>query len=386
MRYNLPLFIILIILGFKIFAKWIPLMVYENLYAISLGIKSLIICCLPVVIFGLLLKASMNLARNATFIIGIILASVVVSSLIALSVSLGLGQLIYNLDLALEIPTANKHLLPAWELYFPKLLDNSLAMLAALSLGIISNFRKLEWFRDWLSIIGLKLEQMIAKFFKILLYLIPLFIAGFIAKLSYEGVMLSLLKDYTIILATILLAQLLYILLGYLVVNNFNFRAWVDNLSYMLPAAISGFTTMSSAASMPLTIMGVTKSLKSKDLANIVVPATVNIHLIGDCFTIPILAYAVLKNYAINLPSLIDNLWFICYFVIAKFSVAAIPGGGIIVMLPVLSAYLKFNPEMLSLITALYILFDPINTCANILGNGALAKLIEKIADLRAKS
>jgi len=47
-------------------------------------------------------------------------------------------------------------------------------------------------------------------------------------------------------------------------------------------------------------------------------------------------------------------------------------------MLPILESYLGFNADMLSLITALYILFDPAITCANVLGNGAFAKLIDK--------
>ena len=114
--------------------------------------------------------------------------------------------------------------------------------------------------------------------------------------------------------------------------------------------------------------------------------ATVNIHLIGDCFAIPILAYAVLKSYGVTEPSLIHYTVFACYFVLAKFSVASIPGGGILVMLPILESYLGFDSAMLSLITALYILFDPVITCANVLGNGAFAKMMDQIWIYRKRS
>nr|WP_269077747.1 cation:dicarboxylase symporter family transporter [Rickettsia felis] len=70
----------------------------------------------------------------------------------------------------------------------------------------------------------------------------------------------------------------------------------------------------------------------------------------------------------------------------AKFSVAAIPGGGIIVMLPILEQYLGFNTNMMSLITALYILFDPVITCANVLGNSAFVKLIDNIYSVTQKA
>ena len=77
-------------------------------------------------------------------------------------------------------------------------------------------------------------------------------------------------------------------------------------------------------------------------------------------------------------PSLLNYMIFALYFVLAKFSVAAVPGGGILVMLPILEKYLGFNSDMMSLITALYILFDPVITCANVLGNGAFAKMIDR--------
>ena len=48
-------------------------------------------------------------------------------------------------------------------------------------------------------------------------------------------------------------------------------------------------------------------------------------------------------------------------------------------MLPVLEQHLSFSPMMLSLITTLYIIFDPLITSANVLGNGAFAMFFSKI-------
>jgi Na+/H+-dicarboxylate symporter len=49
-------------------------------------------------------------------------------------------------------------------------------------------------------------------------------------------------------------------------------------------------------------------------------------------------------------------------------------------MLPILESTLGFEADMLSLITALYILFDPIITSANVLGNGGFALVVDRIA------
>lgn len=378
MLRNIPLIVLFIGAIIILFSKFIPVVVFQNLYAISLAIKSFIIFILPVIIFGLLLKSTINLAEDASLIIGLILGCVVVSSILALICSKFVGQFIYSLNLSIYSPDPNANLAAAWNLEFPNLINNSIAMLMGIVLGISSNWKFFLNYRKLLINFSLKLDHIITKFFKFLIFLIPIFVAGFIAKLEYDGILKLLIKDYSLIFTIIIISQIIYISFAYLILNNFRVNQFLKNLKNMLPAAISGFTTMSSAASMPLTILGVENSLRSKDLARSIIPATVNIHLIGDCFTIPILAYAVLKNYSVGQPLLTDYLLFSFYFILAKFSVAAIPGGGIIVMLPILGNYLKFNSEMMSLIAGLYILFDPINTCINILGNGALAKFLEK--------
>ncbi len=48
----------------------------------------------------------------------------------------------------------------------------------------------------------------------------------------------------------------------------------------------------------------------------------------GDCFAIPIFAFAVLKNFGHFEPAFMDYFIFAVYFMLAKFSVAAVPGGG----------------------------------------------------------
>ena len=373
-------FILLLIAAFIVLLdKFIPISVCQYLYAISLAIKSLIICLLPFIIFGLLFRAAINLAHNATRIISLILICVCCSSFLALFVSHFVGEMVYTFDLSIFLPKNTNGLEAAWIFEFPKFVSNDKAMFAGIILGIVTNWSKLAKINKIFVQISIKLERFIFKIFKFFIYLIPLFVAGFIAKLQHDGVVVMLIKDYTLIFITIVLAQFSYLLLAYFFINKFKAKQLLISLKNMLPAAISGFSTMSSAASMPLTIVGAENNAKLKDLVRSVIPATVNIHLVGDCFTTPILAYAVLKNYSMAEPSLLAYVIFAFYFVVAKFSVAAIPGGGIIVMLPILESYLGFNSEMMSLITALYILFDPVNTCVNILGNGAFAKMIDNL-------
>ncbi len=368
-------FILITIIAVVIFLDpFMPFELKQALYAISLSIKGVIVVLLPLIIFGLLFKAAVILSNKATKIIAMILVLACCSNFISTFLSHYVGIWVYNFDLSMISPHEASALTPLWLLTFPKLVENYIAMLAGIVLGIIAS----TFFPIPAHKIAMKLDRWIHLLLKGFVYLIPVFVAGFIVKLEFDGAVGTIVKDYSTIFAVIAFAQFGYIMLAYFVLNNGNVKAFANSIKNMFPAAISGFSTMSSAASMPLTIIGAENNAKNKDLVCSVIPATVNIHLIGDCFAIPILAYAVLKSFGMAEPTLLNYLIFSLYFVIAKFSVAAIPGGGILVMLPILEAYLGFNVEMMSLITALYVLFDPVITCANVLGNGAFAKLMDR--------
>jgi Na+/H+-dicarboxylate symporter len=287
-------------------------------------------------------------------------------------------MMVYNFDLSIVMPEGNLGLKPLWSWELPKLIANDVMMFSGIILAII--FSKL--LPEQVVKLASKIETIISIILTGMASTIPFFVAGFVVKLQHDNVMMVIIKDYYLIFAVIALAQFSYISLIYLFLNKMELKSYIANIKNMLPAAIVGFSTMSSISSLPLTIIGAEKNAKNKYLARMVIPATASIHLIGDCFAIPIFAYAVLKSFGIAEPSLINYMIFAFYFVLAKFSVAAVPGGGILVMLPILEKYLGFNADMMSLITALYILFDPVITCANILGNGAFAKIIEHCISL----
>ncbi len=290
-------------------------------------------------------------------------------------VSYTAGVVAYNLDLSISFPDEGMALLPAWEFSFPKWIGNDHALFAGLFFGAFLGWLKPSWAKE----LSGKFEKVVHVLLKGILLTIPFFIAGVMIKMNHDQVMTYIFRNYSLIFLLVTTAVFLYIACLYYVANQCRVGDALKSIRNMLPAAIAGFGSMSSAAAMPLTILGAEKNSNDPDLARSIIPATVNVHLIGDCFAIPIFAFAVLKGFGVEEPSFYSYLMFAFYFVLAKFSVAAIPGGGILVMIPVLESYLGFNAEMLSLITALYILFDPVITGANVLGNGAFAMAVERL-------
>lgn len=370
---KMPILLLLLIVSTVFMTPYMTLEVKQGFYAVSLTMKHLIVFVLPLIIFALLFKTAVMLSSKATKIIGLILILVCCSNFISTMLSHFLGSWVYSFDLNMIKPNTLSGLAPLWHADIPALISNDKAMFSSIILGI---FLPKVYPKQTMNI-AKHIEVIIEKILKGTVLIVPLFIVGFIVKLQHDGVIGVIIKDYATIFTIIALAQYGYILLLYFIISKGCVQKFINHVKGMLPAVMCGFSTMSSAASMPLTIMGVETDAKSKDLARSVVPATVNIHLIGDCFAIPIFAYAVLKSFGVAEPSFYSYLIFAFYFMLAKFSVAAIPGGGIIVMLPILDMYLGFSGEMMSLITALYILFDPVITSANIFGNGAFAKIMD---------
>lgn len=352
----------------------LPLSLKQGFYALSLTIKSGILFILPAVVFSLLFKTAFGLGRGATRIIALVLACVFCSNLLTVFLSRFLGVWIYAQDLPLIRPDADTLiLLPLWELKLPPLLGNGTAMLSGVILGMLANFlaphegkRVSAW-----------LERFASGVLRGFSWLVPFFILGFVVKLQYEGAINIIIRDYTRIFGAIAAAQFTYLLLLYAIAHKG--RPMFKALKHMLPAGISGFTTMSSLASLPLMISGAQRTARNPELVRAVLPAVVNNHLVGTSIAVPAFAYATMKSQGLLPPSLLAYASFALAFVFAEFCVAAVPAGGILVLLPALHDYLSLTPDMLSLLTALYILLDPVITSCNVLGNGAFACIIDRL-------
>jgi Na+/H+-dicarboxylate symporter len=370
---SIQFILICLIVFLGVFNPWIPLVVKSCLLASSLFMKSLILFILPFLIFALIFQTSANMAKTSTLAIFALLGFVVLSNFTSTMLSFFAGKIAYQFDLSLLIPDNKEGLKPFFDVTIKSLVSNSQALICGIIAGISCGFL---WPDVSKQVAGF-LDRVIHVILKGIFWSLPCFISGFIVKLLEDGTFVFILKQYALIFTVVIGALLVYISGLYFVASRLGRSSFKDSIKRMLPAAFVGFGTMSSAAAMPLTLVGVEKNSLNPKLAKSIIPATVNIHLIGDCFAIPIFAFAILKSFGMPEPTFFSFLPFALAFVVAKFSVAAVPGGGVLVMLPILESYLGLNGEMLSLITALYILFDPVITASNVLGNGAFAQLID---------
>jgi hypothetical protein len=214
---NMPFILVLTIVAIVILNPFVSLPVKQFLYSLSLSIKEVIIFFLPFIIFGLLFKAALNLAQHSTKIFLIIIGAVCCSNFVSTYLSHFVGQVVYNFDLSnLSTAILNHGLETIWNFSLPKIIANHTAMFSGIILGLITS--KISPNQGMK--LAIRIESLVNKLLSAIVYLIPIFVVGFIVKLQHDGVIAIILKDYLLIFAFVAMAQFSYILGAYLVLNK----------------------------------------------------------------------------------------------------------------------------------------------------------------------
>jgi Na+/H+-dicarboxylate symporter len=378
----MPLLLLLLIVFVFLFGQSLPTGLLQFLLAISVMLKSAVMFLLPVIIFGLLFCTFHRIGANASLIIGFTLLMVCFSNFLTTFIGHFIGEAVYRVPWDLSLPSSGRDLKPAFDLQIPKLIPNAWAM----AVGIIGGICATKLPREKVARITSLLDRLVAKLLQGILIVIPMFLLGFLLKMQYDGQLTLLVRQYASVVAIILCALAAYLFLFYWAASGFGVRRALASLRNMFPAVVCAFGSMSSAAALPYTMAAVEKNAGNRSLARSIVSMTTNVHLVGDCIIDAVLIYAILRSYHFPMPSEALFLVFALQFVLAKFSVAAVPGGGIIVVLPIIERVFGFNGAMASLIFSMYLILDPFATTANVLGNGAFAQLMDRIVGSRLKS
>jgi Na+/H+-dicarboxylate symporter len=339
--------------------------------------KGILEFLLPFIIFSFVFSCLSNLQKGALFFVFLLIGCVFVSNFTALMYGYTSGYIGLNLMHFSASPIeAAAQLVPAWQFHLTKLISNDIALLIGFATGIFFSL----WPSAKAKLVAAKLNQLANGFLKkVFIPFLPVFILGFVFKLEYEHLLQTSLTLYGPILVFIVFSQWLYISFWYFVSANFKLKQFLFYFKNVLPASLVGFSTISSAAAMPVLLLSTEKNLKDPEKARMLVPAIINIHTLGSAIGIPILALATILTFGLPLPSVSTFAIFALYTALAKYAVAAVPGGVIIVVAPILEAHLGFSSDMVGLITAVYLICDPFGTTANVTANGAFPIMFTKL-------
>jgi Na+/H+-dicarboxylate symporter len=358
------------------FGQYVDIELKRQLYALSLFLKDLIVFVLPTLIFSFVFNGILQLKNESLKVILVLVPLVCLSNFSGFWMSYIFATPILETGL-IKISQLEplQQLVPAWDFALPPIIKNDVALFLGVAVGIIGNFVKTPEISKINKTLNICAEFILKK---LICPVLPVFVMGFIIKMQHEGTLSLIIREYAALLGLVAVLAYGYMFLVIFLISNRSFKTAIEKFKNMLPAVMIGLCSMSSAAAIPTTIIGSQKSLENKDIANFVVPATANMHLLGDCFALPIIGLALMVSFGYELPSFGQYLIFTLYGVVAKFAAAGIPGGSALVFVPIFESVFGFSAPMLTAITAIYVLFDPIATSSNVFGHGMFAMLFEK--------
>ena len=333
---------------------------------------------IPFIIFNSVFFAFKNMLKGAFVFATLLIVSIIFSNALSVSIAGSVSYLYSSINHQLygSISQNPDDLIPLVDFHIPRPVTNNIALLLGFVLGMVASIRSMPAITNSANFIKNYSDFFLQKLF---LPMLPIFVFGFIIKLIHDNVLEKIIS-YNSTGVLIMLATLF----GYLF-TLYTFAVLITKKPFfffgknIISPGITAFTTMSSAAALPFSLKATELNLKNKEIGNAVMPVSVNIHMIGDSICSPMLSLILLSAFNMPLPSFDQYLVFIFFFVITKFSGAGVPGGSILVMIPILEKYMGFNVEMIGIITVFYMLIDPLTSLGNVLGNNIFVILFEQI-------
>jgi hypothetical protein len=367
--------VIAVLTLYLLFANHLPLNVHQAFYTISLFIKDLLIWMLPITVGLFIAHAIYSFQKQAPLFIVTLILFEGLSNLSSVWYAYTAGQFAADYVPLMKLTHIDFDFSPLWRLPLskPAWWSADKGALLGLILGCLAAFTKvtnlklaIDQGKGWA-------QWVLSKVFS---RLIPLFVLGFVARMHQTHLFQHVFAHYAVLLVWLVVFLAAYLVLLFAMGRTGSFIRSVKNL---LPAGAVAFLSGCSLSTMPWTIEGAAKNMQNPDLAKAVIPATTNIQQIGDCIANAFLCFLIYRHFYGHNPALMTWLTFSAVFVLGRFATAAVLGGAIFIMLPIYEKYLGFNAEMIAIILAFNVILDPLITSCNVMANGALCRVFERI-------
>ncbi|MBO1001717.1 dicarboxylate/amino acid:cation symporter [Pseudogracilibacillus auburnensis] len=215
---------------------------------------------------------------------------------------------------------------------------------------------------------------------KIIIPILPFYIASIFAELAADGTVFETLKAFGLVLVMAVIVHWIWLIVLYIIAGSLTGRNPFTALKNMLPAYFTGLGTMSSAATIPVTVRQTKENNVSKGLADSAVPLCATIHLSGSTITLVLCSVAVMVlSNDLSMPSFGMMLPFILMLGIIMIAAPGVPGGAVMAALGLLGTMLGFDETALGLMIGLYMAQDSFGTATNVTGDGAIALVVDKL-------
>ena len=218
---------------------------------------------------------------------------------------------------------------------------------------------------------------------KVVIPILPVFIAFTFCALSYEGTITKQLPVFIQVVIIVMIGHYIWLALLYAVGGAYSGKNPLDVIKNYGPAYITAVGTMSSAATLAVALRCAKKSQPPlrDDMVDFGIPLFANIHLCGSVLTEVFFVMTISKILYGTIPSLGTMILFCALLGVFAIGAPGVPGGTVMASLGLITGVLGFDETGTALMLTIFALQDSFGTACNVTGDGALTMILTGFAE-----
>ncbi len=337
--------------------------------------------CVPLIIIGFIAPSITKLGNNASKILGVAIFCAYSSSVLAALFSMGAGYtLIPHLSIVSEVDGLKELPKLVFKLEIPQIMPVMSALVLSVLLGLAATWTKAKTTIKLLDEFQ-KIVLLIVS--KVLIPILPFFIAVTFCALSYEGTITKQLPVFLKVILIVMAGHYIWLALLYLAGGIYSGKNPWKVLKNYGPAYLTAVGTMSSAATLAVALRCAKKSEPElrDDMVDFGIPLFANIHLCGSVLTEVFFVMVVSKILYGELPSMGSMILFCVLLGVFAIGAPGVPGGTVMASLGLIISVLGFDETGTALILTIFALQDSFGTACNVTGDGALTMILTGFAE-----
>lgn len=344
-------------------------------------LNQVIVFCVPLIIIGFIAPSITRLGNNASKMLGVAVTIAYLSSIGAALFSMSAGYiLIPHLSIASDVEGLKELPGIVFQLDIPQIMPVMSALVFSLLLGLAAAWTKANVITQVLE----EFQQVVLSIVtRIVIPILPVFIAFTFCALSYEGTITRQLPVFLQVVVIVMIGHYIWLALLYAIGGAYSGKNPLDIVKNYGPAYITAVGTMSSAATLAVALRCAKKSQPPlrEDMVDFGIPLFANIHLCGSVLTEVFFVMTVSKILYGTLPSLGTMLLFCALLGIFAIGAPGVPGGTVMASLGLITGVLGFDETGTALMLTIFALQDSFGTACNVTGDGALTLILTGFAE-----
>ena len=372
---NLPFRLLLGIIIGVILGQVFPESVMKVVVTLQYIMGQLITFCVPLIIIGFIAPSITKLGKNASRLLGVAIVIAYVSSVCAALMSTGAGYALIP-HLSIDTKVAGLRTLPdvVFELNIPQIMSVMSALVLSVLVGLAATWTNSKLTCDFLGEFQNIVLDIVGK---IIIPMLPFYIAATFCNLSYEGMITHQLPAFIQIILIVMAGHYIWLAVLYLLAGAYSGKNPWEVLRHYGPAYLTAVGTMSSAATLAVALDCARKSkVLRKDMVSFGIPLFANIHLCGSVLTEVFFCMTISKILYGHLPSIGTMLLFCALLGIFAIGAPGVPGGTVMASLGLIISVVGFDDTGTALMLTIFALQDSFGTACNVTGDGALTLML----------